>query len=231
LRSQAIGSFFILALLLGACGGASNSISADVVATVAGTPITKADYERWATITARTAASAQLLQRTMSTLLHSSWIEGEARAQGVSVTDAEVQERLVQTKEQSFPTAAAYEGFLKQFGMSQQDVLYRLRIQLLLRRLTTKIEEAAAPVTAAQISAYYERHRAHFAAAGWKQTSLLEASGAIRSLLEQEVQRRKMHKFTTDFERRWRAATSCHPGYVMDLCGNSSKPGSAVDQR
>lgn len=105
----------------------------------------------------------QLVQQTMSTLVQSSWIEKEAKEQGVSASDAEVEKQLATTKKQSFPTAAKYAAFLKQSGMEQEDVLFRLRIQLLAQKLTTKIQKSAAPVTDADISAYYNKNKAQFA--------------------------------------------------------------------
>jgi foldase protein PrsA len=206
----ALGAFFVLAISLAACGGSSsdNSIAGNAVASVDGTPITKADYVRWATITAKGAAASggttvvpdppdftnciaalskvkppkgqpkpteatlkarcktqndQLVQQTMGTLIQSVWIDKEAKAQGVSVTDAEIQKQLATTKKQSFPTAKAYDKFLKQSGMTQDDVLTRLRTQLLAQKLTTKIQNSTAAVTDADVSAYYNQNKAQFA--------------------------------------------------------------------
>ena len=104
-----------------------------------------------------------LVQQTMGTLIQNLWIEKEAKDQGVSVTDAEVQRQLAQTKRQSFPRAGDYERFLRQSGMTQDDVLARIRIQTLAQKLTRKIQTSAAPVTDAQIQSYYNRNRAQFA--------------------------------------------------------------------
>jgi len=104
-----------------------------------------------------------LVQNTMGTLIQQVWIEKEASAQGVSVSDAEVQRQLAATKRQSFPTEAAYQRFLKQSGMTQADVLERVRIQALAAKLTRKIQSSAAPVTDAQVQSYYQRNSAQFA--------------------------------------------------------------------
>jgi foldase protein PrsA len=205
----ALGAFFVAAIVLAACGGSSNSVPSNAVASVDGTAVTKADYAKWATITARGSAQAglpavvpdppaftaciaslrkqtrpvrgqpaptdvtlraqcrqvndQLVQQTMSTLIQNIWIEKEAASQGVSVTDAEVQRQLAVTKRQSFPSEAAYQRFLKQSGMTPADVLERIRVQALAAKLTRKIQNSSAPVTDAQVSAYYERNKAQFA--------------------------------------------------------------------
>lgn len=205
----ALGAFFVAAIVLAACGSSDNSVPSDAVASVDGTAITKADYTKWAAITAKGSAQTgapvvvpdppnftnciatlrrqsrpargqpaptdvtlraqcrtqndQLVQQTMGTLIQNLWIEKEAKDQGVSVTDADVQRQLALTKRQSFPTEAAYQRFLKTSGMTQADVLERVRIQALAAALTRKIQNSSAPVTDAQIQSYYARNRAQFA--------------------------------------------------------------------
>lgn len=105
----------------------------------------------------------QLKQQTMALLVQSDWIEREAKDLGVSVSDAEVQRALTDTRRQSFPTQKAYDRFLRQSGMTERDVLFRLRIQQLSTRITEKIQRSAGNVTAAQIAAYYNRNREQFA--------------------------------------------------------------------
>jgi foldase protein PrsA len=205
----ALGAFFVAAAMLVACGSSGTGLSGDAVANVDGTSITRADYAKWAAITAKGSAaggtaavvpdpptftrciatlrrqsrpvrgqpaptdvtlraqcrqqSEQLVQQTMGTLIQNLWIEKEAKEQGVSVSDADVQRQLAATKRQSFPTEKAYQRFLRQSGMTQADVLERVRIQALAAALTRKIQSSAAPVTEAQVQSYYDRNRAQFA--------------------------------------------------------------------
>ena len=105
----------------------------------------------------------QLVNQTMNTLIQNVWVEKEAKAQGISASDSEVQRQLALTRRQSFPTAAAYNRFLTQSGMTQADVLDRIRLQVLATKLTRKVQASAAPVTDAQIQSYYSRNRTQFA--------------------------------------------------------------------
>jgi foldase protein PrsA len=204
----ALGAFFVAALVLAACGSSSTSVPSSAVANVDGTPITLADYQKWAAITAKGSAQGgapvvpdpptytrciaalrqqvrpargqpaptdvtlraqcrqqndALVQQTMGTLIQESWIEKEASAEGVSVSDAEAQRQLAITKRTSFPTEKAYQRFLTQSGMTQADVLARVRLQVLANKLTRKVQASAAPVTNAQVQSYYERNRSQFA--------------------------------------------------------------------
>jgi foldase protein PrsA len=104
-----------------------------------------------------------LVQQTMGTLIQNLWIEKEAKEEGVSVTDADVKRQLAQTKRQSFPTEKAYQRFLTQSGMTEADVLERVRIQALAAAITRKLQSSVAPVTDAQIQSYYNRNRTQFA--------------------------------------------------------------------
>jgi foldase protein PrsA len=204
----ALSAFFVAATTLVACGSSDNSVPSNAVASVDGTPITRADYEKWATITAKGSAQGRavvipdppnftrciatlrqqsrpargqpaptdvtlraqcrqqneaLVAQTMGTLIQNIWIEKEADAQNVSVSDADVKRQLAQTKRQSFRDEAAYQRFLKTSGMTEADVLERVRIQALAAALTRKIQNSAAPVTDAQIQSYYNRNRTQFA--------------------------------------------------------------------
>jgi foldase protein PrsA len=109
------------------------------------------------------AQEQQVTQQTMATLIQTAWVEGEAQKQGITVTDTAINQQLAQTKKTSFPTAAAYDKFLKTSGMTQADVLDRVRVQLLAQRITQKIQQGAAAVSEAQIQSYFNQHRAQFA--------------------------------------------------------------------
>lgn len=205
----ALGAFFVAVTALAACGSSDNSVPGNAVANVDGTPITRAEYEKWAEITAKGSAQGgqpavvpdpptftnciatlrrqsrpargqpaptdvtlraqcrqqneQLIQQTMGSLIQNVWVEKESEAQDVSVSDADVERQLAATKRQSFRSDGAYERFLKQSGMTEDDVLERVRIQALAAALTRKIQNSAAPVTDAQVQSYYNRNRTQFA--------------------------------------------------------------------
>lgn len=362
----ALGAFFVAVTALVACGD-DNSVPGNAVASIDGTPITKAQYEHWAAITARSSAAPgqptvvpdppdfqrciaelrreavararrgrrrtpipsdvtlkarcrtqneQLVQSTMTSLIQEIWIEKEAEELDVKVSDAEVRRQLEETKRQSFPSRGDYERFLRQSGMTEEDVNQRIRVQVLATKITRKIQESAAPVTQSDIADYYRRNREQFALPerrdvelilarteaqarealaaiqggmrwseaarrfstddvskanggklsgiaegqqerafdraafsarrgeivgpirgqfGWyvlrvtavtpaRQTPLAEAREQIRALIEQQRQQRKMADFVRDFSRRWREATNCREGYIVELCSNAPKP-------
>lgn len=207
----ALSAFFAIAFTVAACGGDddSNDVPSNAVASVDGESVSKADYDRWAEITAKSASAqggtavipdppnytqciaaltrqarsvrgqrvpsesalraqcrqldTQIKQQTMALLIQAIWFEKEAKDLGVSVTDADVRRVLAETKRQSFPRRGDYERFLRQSGMDERDVLFRLRINELGQRISDKVQRSAGNVTDAQITAYYNRNRDQFA--------------------------------------------------------------------
>jgi foldase protein PrsA len=106
-----------------------------------------------------------LRDQVMSFLVTAQWIEGEAKDQGIKVSDAEVKKDLATQKKQSFPKEKDFQNFLKQSGMTMDDLLFRVRQNSLTTKLRNKVTKGKSTVTAAQISAYYNSHRKQFAQA------------------------------------------------------------------
>jgi foldase protein PrsA len=104
-----------------------------------------------------------LVQQTVGTLIQNIWIEKEAEDQDVSVSDADIRRQFEVTKRQSFRSEKAYQRFLAQSGMTEDDVMERVRIQAIAAALTRKIQNSSSPVTDAQIQSYYNRNKAEFA--------------------------------------------------------------------
>jgi foldase protein PrsA len=103
-----------------------------------------------------------LRDQVMSFLISASWIQQEAGAEGVKVTDQEVNKQLEQTKKQSFPKPADFQKFLKQSGMTESDILFRVRLDTLSNKLRDHVVKGKDAVTPAQISAYYDKNKSKF---------------------------------------------------------------------
>jgi foldase protein PrsA len=104
-----------------------------------------------------------LRDQVMQFLISADWIQKEASDQKVKVSDAEVQKQFQQTKKQSFPKAKDYEKFLSQSGMTQDDVVFRVKLDRLSTKLREKVTKGKDKVTPAQISAYYNKNKQRFA--------------------------------------------------------------------
>lgn len=208
----------------------AQKMPSDAVATVDGDPITKADYDHWLEITARsdvatgggpvipdppsyTRCIAALKERadrvrgrkapsktqlearcrtrdrrlrrtTMALLIQAVWFEKEAEALGLEVSDATVKRALRTMKRQSFERERDYRRFLRESGMTESDVLFRVRS-----------EELATAIT---------RHVA--------------GRGAAKDEMKRLV------AFTREFQTRWSRQTECRDGFVIaQFCGSATR--------
>jgi foldase protein PrsA len=102
-------------------------------------------------------------KEVMQFLIQAEWIEQEAADQNVKVSDASLQKSLEDQKKQAFPKEAQYKQFLASSGMTEKDVLFRVKLNELQQKLTQKVTEDAKKVSDADISAYYEKNKKRFA--------------------------------------------------------------------
>jgi phosphatidylethanolamine-binding protein (PEBP) family uncharacterized protein len=148
----------IAAGLIAGCGGGSSSStgtatvpsspaastqaaasSANTVADVAGVPISKASYEHWLTVENKLGGAGNAGHRALGFLLTSQWVLGEAKARGVSVSDAEVKSRFTQLARQSFPKAGSLQKYFSTSGESEADLLARIKVELLAAKIAAQV--------------------------------------------------------------------------------------------
>jgi foldase protein PrsA len=99
----------------------------------------------------------------MQFLIQAEWVQQEAEDQGVEVTDASVRKSFEDQKKTAFPNEKAYNEFIKSSGMTEEDILYRVKLNQLQEKLTQKVTEDAAKITDADIQEYYDKNKKRFA--------------------------------------------------------------------
>jgi foldase protein PrsA len=104
-----------------------------------------------------------LKTQVMQFLIQGEWVQQEAEKRGVKLKSAEIKKALEDQKKQVFPNDKQYQQFLKSSGMTEDDVLFRVKLNELQQRLTQKVTEDAAKVTDKDISEYYEKNKKRFA--------------------------------------------------------------------
>jgi foldase protein PrsA len=104
-----------------------------------------------------------LKRQVMQFLIQASWVEQEADKQNIKVTDAAVRKSFEAQKKQAFPTDKAYKQFLKTSGMSEADILFRVKLSQLQEKLTKKVTNDAKKVTDADVEDYYDKNKKRFA--------------------------------------------------------------------
>src|SRR4051795_3197085 len=104
-----------------------------------------------------------LRDQVLEFLIRGNWIEQETSKQNVKVSDKEVQKQIDAAVKQAFQTPQQFNQFLVKSGLTQADVFYQQRNQLLQQKLTEKVTKASSKITDAQIQAYYDKNKSRFA--------------------------------------------------------------------
>lgn len=119
---------------LAACGGSpADDVPDDAVAVVNDAPITQASFDRWYEITMREAAfagsplsDAEISDRVMSTLIRARWVRGEAEELGIEVPKSELEKEWKRTTELQYAGGKTFEQYLKETGLTEDEVRYRI---------------------------------------------------------------------------------------------------------
>lgn len=170
----------VLPLSFSACGGGGD-VPRGAVADVSDKPISKQDFDHWlGVVNASQQAPSkqrkkppkppkpgspaynQLRDQVIQFLVSARWIEGEATDRNISTSAKEVQRQFKQTRDQSFESKKAYERFLKQSGQSQQDILFRVKLDVLSNKLRQDITTDVGQVDDDEIKDYYDKNKQQF---------------------------------------------------------------------
>ena len=105
------------------------------------------------------------------------WITQEAQKQGVKVSNAQVQKQFQDQKKQSFQKEADYQKFLKNSGMTEADLIFRVKLDVISNAVRNKIIKGKDTVTVRVQEVPDAEKRLIFEATGAVQTPELVAAG------------------------------------------------------
>jgi foldase protein PrsA len=97
----------------------------------------------------------ELKEAALSELLDTIWLQGEAEELGIAVTPKQIQTELAQIKSQNFKTDAEYQDFLEKSRFTKEDVINRVKLQILSTQIQEQISNAAPPAAQAEIEDFY----------------------------------------------------------------------------
>jgi foldase protein PrsA len=104
-----------------------------------------------------------LKQQVMQFLVSAEWIQQEAKSQNVKVSDKEVQKQFADQKKQSFQKDADYKKFLANSGMTEADLIFRVKLDVISNSVRNKVIKGKDAVSDAQITSYYNKNKQRFA--------------------------------------------------------------------
>lgn len=168
-RSRFLVGALALCMLLSvtACSNAKK----DAVATVNGTAITRAEFDKQVEATKKQNPTAftgtngakvlsEFKKSLLERLIENELIRQAAVKEGAKVTSTEIDAQVSSIKA-GFASDAAFQSALKSSGMSMADLRNSVRDQLLYQYLYNKVAPTET-VTDAQITAYYDSHKSEF---------------------------------------------------------------------
>jgi foldase protein PrsA len=105
----------------------------------------------------------QLRSQVLQLLISFQWIQGEADAMEIKVSDAEVKKAFEEQKKQSFPKEEDYKKFIQQSGQSNEDIIQRVKLDLLSNKIRDKVVKGKDKVSDKAIEDFYNKNKARFA--------------------------------------------------------------------
>jgi len=103
-----------------------------------------------------------LKTQVMQFLIQSQWLLQEADSRNLNAKPAAVQKQLDDQIKQSFPKKADFQKFLKTSGMTMNDLLFRVKVDLLTQQVRQKIVAGKDKVSDAAVTSYYNKNKARF---------------------------------------------------------------------
>jgi foldase protein PrsA len=168
---------FLIAGVLSSFGGVDSSKNVAKITDVGS--ISKDTFNHWYAVVAKQPQPGQkkaappptldskqgqaLKQQVMQFLISSDWIVGEGKQRGLSASDQEIQRQFAQTKKQSFPNDKAYQKFLASSGQTVQDLLFRVKLDVLSNKIRQDVTQGTSNVSQSAIQDYYNKNALQFA--------------------------------------------------------------------
>ncbi|KAB2867283.1 MAG: hypothetical protein F9K43_14555, partial [Bauldia sp.] len=98
----------------------------------------------------------QIKEAAINDLLDLAGLAGEAAELGVTATEREIDNEFETIRQDQFPDDASYEKFLKDSNFTNEEVLDRVRLQVLSRKIEDQITSDVSEVPEDQIEQFYE---------------------------------------------------------------------------
>jgi hypothetical protein len=152
----------------------------------------------------------------MALLIRAAWIHAEAERLNIAVTPERVRRVFERQRREAFPNDRAFRRFLREFGVTEEDILYGVELDLLQSRLAGHASDSARPPTSQEVTRFVRRHPKRFA--GMPRG---EARARADALIFSQRAASALARFIDDFERRYHDMTTCAQSYVVTDCRNA----------
>jgi foldase protein PrsA len=181
----------------------------------------------------------QVHEAAINDLLDQAWLTGEADELGIDATEREIQNEFKTIREDQFPDEAAYKKFLKDSGFTEDEVLARVKLQVLSRKIEEKITQSVKSVSDEEAEDYYEENEATYVTPQSRDIKLIvtdnkKDADAVEAALadddSEESFAKLAKKFSTHASKSQKGDTVATEGAFPDPAGSeimSAEVGSA----
>lgn len=104
----------------------------------------------------------QLQNQALQQIINLDWVKAEAARRGINFRKAEIQRELQSVIKQSFGSQKGYTDFLKQSGLTEEDVELNLVGQLGQQKIIAQLQKQDKPPTTAEVKRYFEQKKAQY---------------------------------------------------------------------
>jgi foldase protein PrsA len=103
------------------------------------------------------------VQEVLDFLISAQWVLSEASEQGISASESEIKKQFETLKKEEFQKESAYESFLSHTGETEADLLARVKLQVLARKIQEKVtKDAKKKPDKQEIEKYFKEHETQY---------------------------------------------------------------------
>jgi foldase protein PrsA len=104
----------------------------------------------------------QIREAAINDLLDQAWLTGEAAELGATATDREVDNEFQTIRQDQFPDDAAFQQFLEDSAFTEEEVLDRVKLQVLSRKIEEQINGSVTEVPEDDLQQFYDDSKENF---------------------------------------------------------------------
>jgi hypothetical protein len=131
---------------------------AQILVCVQSVPITGAEFTHWVEVAEKSgggkpknlAGERGVTEESLGFLISSDWLVDEARALHIHLAARTVRRNFERVRAQQFPKPGEFGAFMKRTGQTPADLMFRVRLNLLSKRIEAHVEAKARGVQAQQ---------------------------------------------------------------------------------
>lgn len=180
--------------------------------------VTRKQLEQYCADTAK-----QIKEQALGQLLTEKFLEGEAAAAQISVTDAEIAAALPARLKQTIGGRKNLAKLEALAGIGEEFLRNVTRVELIGQKIQRRVVAGIDPVTDAEARKHYARNKADYRDPRTKRPRPFSAvKKRVKRDLTAAREQQAVKRWQTSTLRTWKPKTSCRSGYVSEFCGKTS---------